>query len=336
MTAKIRPSKGAPYARILGVGGYRPTRVVPNEEILKHIDSSDEWIRSRSGIATRHWAGPDETVATMSVEAGGKAIADAGLTPEQIGGVIVSTVSHFKQTPAVATEIAHLLGTGKPAAFDISAGCAGFGYALTLAKGMITDGTAEHVLVIGVERLSDLTDLEDRATAFLFGDGAGAVVVGPSREPAIGPTVWGSEGDKSDTITQTLPWDVYREQNAADVRFPALRQEGQAVFRWAVYEMAKVAQQALDEAGVSADELDAFIPHQANMRIIDSMIKTLKLPEHVTVARDVETTGNTSAASIPLAMERLLATGQAKSGDTALVIGFGAGLVYAATVVTLP
>lgn len=336
MTAKIKPSKGAPYARILGVGGYRPTRVVPNEEILKHIDSSDEWIRSRSGIATRHWAGPDETVATMSVEAGGKAIADAGLSPEQIGAVIVSTVSHFKQTPAIATEIAHLLGTGKPAAFDISAGCAGFGYGLTLAKGMITDGTAEHVLVIGVERLSDLTDLEDRATAFLFGDGAGAVVVGPSKEPAIGPTVWGSEGDKSETITQTLPWDVYREQSTEDVRYPALRQEGQAVFRWAVYEMAKVAQQALDEAGVAPDDLDAFIPHQANMRIIDSMIKTLKLPEHVTVARDVETTGNTSAASIPLAMERLLATGQAKSGDTALVIGFGAGLVYAATVVTLP
>ncbi|MBO3675430.1 ketoacyl-ACP synthase III [Streptomyces sp. NEAU-YJ-81] len=336
MTAKIKPSKGAPYARILGVGGYRPTRVVPNEEILKHIDSSDEWIRSRSGIATRHWAGPDETVAAMSVEAGGKAIADAGLSPEQIGAVIVSTVSHFKQTPAVATEIAHLLGTGKPAAFDISAGCAGFGYGLALAKGMVTDGTAEHVLVIGVERLSDLTDLEDRATAFLFGDGAGAVVVGPSKEPAIGPTVWGSEGDKSDTITQTLPWDVYRDQDAAEVRYPALRQEGQAVFRWAVYEMAKVAQQALDEAGVAPDDLDAFIPHQANMRIIDSMIKTLKLPEHVTVARDVETTGNTSAASIPLAMERLLATGQAKSGDTALVIGFGAGLVYAATVVTLP
>ncbi|WP_432010646.1 ketoacyl-ACP synthase III [Streptomyces cucumeris] len=336
MTAKIRSSKGAPYARILGVGGYRPTRVVPNEEILKHIDSSDEWIRSRSGISTRHWAGPDETVAQMSVEAGGKAIADAGLTPEQIGAVIVSTVSHFKQTPAVATEIAHLLGTKKPAAFDISAGCAGFGYGLALAKGMVTDGTAEHVLIIGVERLSDLTDLEDRATAFLFGDGAGAVVVGPSKEPAIGPVVWGSEGDKSDTISQTLPWDVYRERSSEEVRFPALRQEGQAVFRWAVYEMAKVAQQALDQAGITADELDAFIPHQANLRIIDSMIKTLKLPEHVTVARDVETTGNTSAASIPLAMERLLATGQAKSGDTALVIGFGAGLVYAATVVTLP
>ncbi|KUJ66352.1 3-oxoacyl-ACP synthase [Streptomyces albus subsp. albus] len=336
MTAKIKPSKGAPYARILGVGGYRPTRVVPNEEILKHIDSSDEWIRTRSGIATRHWAGPDETVASMSVEAGGKAIADAGIAPEQIGAVVVSTVSHFKQTPAIATRIAHEIGAGKPAAFDISAGCAGFGYGLTLAKGMVVEGSAEYVLVIGVERLSDLTDLKDRATAFLFGDGAGAVVVGPSQEPAIGPTVWGSEGDKSDTIMQTLPWDVYRDPTAAEVPYPAITQEGQAVFRWAVFEMAKVAQQALDEAGVRAEDLDVFVPHQANMRIIDSMIKTLKLPEHVTVARDVETTGNTSAASIPLAMERLLATGQAKSGDTALVIGFGAGLVYAATVVTLP
>ncbi|MBH1933351.1 ketoacyl-ACP synthase III [Streptomyces sp. AV19] len=335
MTSKIKPAKGAPYARIMGVGGYRPTRVVPNDEILKRIDSSDEWIRSRSGIATRHWAGPEETVATMSVEAAGKAIADAGITPEQIGAVLVSTVSHFKQTPAIATEIAHRIGADKPAAFDISAGCAGFGYGLTLAKGLVTDGSAEYVLVIGVERLSDLTDLDDRSTAFLFGDGAGAVVVGPSKEPAIGRTVWGSEGDKADTIRQTLPWDVYRE-STEDVRFPAITQEGQAVFRWAVFEMAKVAQHALDEAGITAEELDVFIPHQANMRIIDSMVKTLKLPENVVVARDVETTGNTSAASIPLAMERLLATGAAKSGDTALLIGFGAGLVFAATVVTLP
>lgn len=332
--AKIKPSKGAPYARILGVGGYRPTRVVPNEVILETIDSSDEWIRSRSGIETRHWANDEETVAAMSVEASGKAIADAGITAQQIGAVVVSTVSHFKQTPAVATEIADKLGTNKAAAFDISAGCAGFGYGLTLAKGMVVEGSAQYVLVIGVERLSDLTDLEDRATAFLFGDGAGAVVVGPSTEPAIGPTVWGSEGDKSETIKQTVPWTDYRTGEVE--RFPAITQEGQAVFRWAVFEMAKVAKEALDAAGISADDLDVFIPHQANERIIDSMVKTLKLPESVMVARDVRTTGNTSAASIPLAMERLLATGEAKSGDTALVIGFGAGLVYAATVVTLP
>lgn len=334
MTAKIRPVKGSPHARIHGVGGYRPTRVVPNEEILKHIDSSDEWIRSRSGIVTRHWAGPDETVAEMTLEAAGKAIADAGLTPEQVDGVIISTVSHFKQTPSIATEITHRLGAGKAAAFDISAACAGFGYGLTIAKGMVIDGSAEYVLVVGVERLSDLTDLSDRSTAFLFGDGAGAAIVGPAAEPGIGPTVWGSEGDKHDVISQTVPWDAYRDQEVE--KFPALRQEGQTVFRWAVFEMAKVAQEALDAAGVTVDDLDVFIPHQANMRIIDSMVKTLKLPDHVTVARDVETTGNTSAASIPLAMERLLATGQAKSGDTALIIGFGAGLVYAAMVVTLP
>ncbi|KIF74302.1 3-oxoacyl-ACP synthase [Streptomyces sp. 150FB] len=332
--SKIKPSKGAPYARIMGVGGYRPTRVVPNEVILETIDSSDEWIRSRSGIATRHWASPEETVAVMSMEASGKAIADAGITPEQIGGVIVATVSHFKQTPAIATEIADRIGAGNPAAFDISAACAGFCYGLTLAKGMVVDGSAEYVLVIGVERLSDLTDLEDRATAFLFGDGAGAVVVGPAKEPMMGPTIWGSEGDKAETIKQTISWEEYREGTVE--KFPAITQEGQAVFRWAVFEMAKVAQQALDAAGITAADLDVFIPHQANMRIIDSMVKTLKLPESVTVARDVETTGNTSAASIPLAMERLLATGQARSGDTALVIGFGAGLVYAATVVTLP
>ncbi|MYS24117.1 3-oxoacyl-[acyl-carrier-protein] synthase III [Streptomyces sp. DvalAA-14] len=344
MTAKISPTKGAPYARILGVGGYRPTRVVSNEVILEGIDSSDEWIRTRSGIASRHWAGPEETVAEMSLAAGGKAIAAAGIDASAIDAVVVATVSHFKQTPAIATEIAHRIGAGKPAAFDISAGCAGFAYGLTLAKSMVVDGSAAHVLVIGVERLSDLTDKSDRGTAFLFGDGAGAVVVGPSEVPAIGPTVWGSEGDKADIITQTVAWDSFREGDSirlpldgnGEVKFPAITQEGQAVFRWAVYEMAKVAQEALDAAGITADQLDAFIPHQANMRIIDSMIKALKLPDHVAVARDIETTGNTSAASIPLAMERLLDTGEAKSGDTALVIGFGAGLVYAAAVVTLP
>jgi 3-oxoacyl-[acyl-carrier-protein] synthase-3 len=332
MSASLKASAGAPFARILGVGGYRPTRVVPNEEILKHIDSSDEWIRSRSGIVSRHWANEEETVAEMSLEASGKAIADAGITASQVDAVIVSTVTHFMQTPSVATEIAHRLGAGRPAAFDISAACAGFGYGLTVGTGLIVAGSARHVLVIGVERLSDLTDRTDRSTAFLFGDGAGAVVLGPATAPAIGPTVWGSEGDKAGVIRQTVPWDHYQPGDP----FPALRQEGQTVFRWAVYEMAKVAQEALDAAGIGAGQLDAFIPHQANMRIIDSMVKALGLPESVAVARDIETTGNTSAASIPLAMERMLATGQAKSGDTALVIGFGAGLVYAATVVTLP
>ncbi|MFJ9695496.1 beta-ketoacyl-ACP synthase III [Kitasatospora sp. NPDC101183] len=339
---QIRPADGARYSRIHGVGGYRPVRVIPNAEVLEWIDSSDEWIRTRSGIESRRWAGPEESVAEMSVQAAGKAIAQAGISPEQIGGVIVATVSHLKQTPAIATEIALRLGCGTAPAFDISAACAGFGYGLGIADGMIRGGNAEYVLVIGVERLSDLTDKSDRSTAFIFGDGAGAAIVGPSDVPGIGKLVWGSDGSQADVISQTAAWDTaFAKPDAVngagdELKWPALRMEGQPVFRWAVWEMAKVAQQALDAAGISAEDLGAFIPHQANMRITDAMIKALKLPASVPVARDIAETGNTSAASIPLAMERMLESGEARSGDLALIIGFGAGLVYAATVVTLP
>jgi len=341
---QIKPNTGARFSRILGVGGYRPVRVIPNSEVLEWIDSSDEWIRTRSGITERRWAGPDESVAEMSVQAAGKAIAQAGIAAEQVGAVIVSTVSHFKQTPAIATEIADKLGCGTAPAFDISAACAGFGYGLSLADGLIRAGNAEYVVVIGVERLSDLTDTSDRSTAFIFGDGAGAVVVGPSDTPGIGKLVWGSDGSQRDLITQTEAWDtalakpdgINGPSASGTPAWPALRMDGQPVFRWAVWEMAKVAQQALDAAGITAADLGAFIPHQANMRITDAMIKALKLPASVPVARDIAETGNTSAASIPLAMERMLASGEAKSGDLALVIGFGAGLVYAAAVITLP
>jgi len=342
MSVTIKPATGAQYSRIHGVGGYRPTRVIPNSEVLHWIDSSDEWIRTRSGIAERRWAGPQETVAEMSVQAAGKAIAMAGIRPEQIGGVIVATVSHLKQTPAIATEIAQRLGCGTAPAFDISAACAGFGYGLGLADGMVRGGSAEYVLVIGVERLSDLTDVTDRSTAFIFGDGAGAAIVGPSETPGIGKVIWGSDGSQSEVISQTQAWDTaFAKPDAVngageEVKWPALRMEGQTVFRWAVYDMAKVAEQALEAAGITADQLGAFIPHQANMRIIDAMVKKLDLPPNVPVARDIAETGNTSAASIPLAMERMLERGEAKSGDLALIIGFGAGLVYAAAVVTLP
>lgn len=336
MTAHIRPPVGAPHARILGVGGYRPVRVVPNSELVDRIDSSDEWIQSRSGIKTRRWANDEETVAEMSIAAAGKALAHAGVAAEQVGCVIVSTVTHLKQTPAIATEIAYRLnaGGGRAAAFDVSAACAGFCYGLTLASDMVRGGSAEYVLVIGVERLSDLTNRDDRSTAFIFGDGAGAVLVGPSDEPGIGPVVWGSDGANAETISQTESWESLRDNPEA--AFPTLRMEGQTVFRWAVWEMAKVCQEALEAAGVKAEELDAFIPHQANMRITDAMIKALKLPASVPVARDIAETGNTSAASIPLAMERMLETGEATSGGTALVMGFGAGLVYAGQVITLP
>ncbi|MCI0689913.1 MAG: ketoacyl-ACP synthase III [Sporichthyaceae bacterium] len=335
MSVPIKSGTGAAYARILGFGGYRPARVVTNEEIIQNIDSSDEWIQARSGIVTRRWANAEETVQAMSVAAAGKALANAGIQADQVGAVIVSTVSHLYQTPAIATVIADELGAKGAAAFDISAACAGFCYGVGLADGMVRTGSAEHVVVIGVERLSDLTDHHDRSTAFIFADGAGAAVVGPSDTPGIGPVVWGSDGSQARLITQQESWhQAFHTEGGA--QWPHLRMEGNPVFRWAVWEMARVAQQALDAAGVSTDDLDAFIPHQANMRITDAMVKALKLPAHVRVARDIAQQGNTSAASIPLAIERMQESGELKSGETALIIGFGAGLAYAAQVIKLP
>jgi 3-oxoacyl-[acyl-carrier-protein] synthase-3 len=334
MPKQIQSPAGSAHARILGVGGYRPSRVVTNEQICQVIDSTDEWITTRTGIKERRWATAEETVSMMSVSAAGKALAEAGIEPERLGLVVISTVTHLAQTPSLASMVANELGAINAAAFDISAACAGFCHGLALAQDAIRGGSAEYVLVIGVERLSDLTDMNDRSTAFIFGDGAGAAVVGPSDTAAIGPVVWGADGAQYEAIGQTFSWDALREQ--PELGFPALRMNGQQVFRWASYQMVPVAKKALEKAGITAEDLDAFIPHQANMRITDAMIKALKLPESVPVARDIAQTGNTSAASIPLAMERMLEEGEAPHGGLALLIGFGAGLVYAAQVVQLP
>ena len=332
--AAIQSDTGTPYAAVLGVGSYRPSLVVPNSEIVDAIDSSDEWIQQRSGIKTRRWASEDETVQSMSVGASRKALESAGIDVAQVDAIVVATVSHMFQTPAVATAIAYELGTDRPAAFDISAACAGFCHGVALASDMVRGGSAKHVLVIGVERLSDLTDVGDRGTAFIFSDGAGAAVVGPSDEPGIGPVVWGSDGEQFDLIRQREDWrDVIVAENP---RMPHLVMQGNPVFRWAAFEMAKVAQQTLDRTGSSADDLDVFVPHQANMRITDAMARAMKLPEHVRIARDIADQGNASAASIPLALDRMIAEGEARSGDLALLIAFGAGLAYAAQVVRVP
>jgi 3-oxoacyl-[acyl-carrier-protein] synthase III len=331
-------SVGAQHAAILGIGGYRPSRVIPNSEVIAAIDSSDEWIQQRSGIRQRRWATPEETVQMMSVASARKAIDQAGISAEQIDCVIVATVSHMLQTPAIATKIAHELGTNKASAFDISAACAGFCYGVAMASDMVRGGSVRHALVIGVERLSDLTDLHDRGTAFIFADGAGAAVVGPSERAGIGPVVWGSDGEQFDLIRQKEDWrDVVGtpDQPGTGV-MPHLTMLGNPVFRWASFAMAKIGQQALDRAGLSIDDLDVFVPHQANMRIIDAMARAMKLPERVRIARDIAEQGNTSAASIPLALERMIADGEARSGDTALLVAFGAGLAYAAQVVTVP
>jgi 3-oxoacyl-[acyl-carrier-protein] synthase-3 len=338
-------------ARILGVGAHRPPRVIDNEEVCTWIDSSDEWIQQRTGIKTRRWAAPDVSVVDMSEDAGAKALAAAGLTGSDVDAVVLATVSHPYQTPAAAAVVAHRLGATPAAAFDISAGCAGFCHGVALGGDLVRGGTARNVLVIGAEKLSDFTDQHDRSTAFLFADGAGAVVIGASDEPGIGPTVWGSDGGQADLIKSKFSWLDLRSAGAGDAalaaedpaevgadaeRWPYLEQQGQSVFRWAVWQMAPVAQAAMDAAGVTAEDLDVFVAHQANGRIIDAMVKQLKLPESVHVARDIVDMGNTSAASVPLAMERAVADGHAPSGGLALLIGYGAGLSYAAQVVRLP
>ncbi len=328
------------HSQILGVGDYRPSRIVPNSEIVDLIDSSDEWIRERSGIESRRYASADESVVDMSVAAGQKALKAAGITAAQLSAVIVATVTYPFQTPSAATDVTLRLGNPNAAAFDISAACAGFYYGVGMASDMVHTHRAENVLLIGVEKLSDCTDTTDRGTAFIFADGAGAIVIGPSDRPKIGPLIWGSDATAREAIIMQPSWLELRNPigpgNIGNIGWPDIKMQGQTVFRWAVYQMAPIGLKAIEAAGITVDQLDVFIPHQANIRIIDAMAKAMKLPENITIARDVRVSGNTSAASIPLAMAALYDSGEVKSGQLALLIGFGAGLVYAAQVVELP
>ena len=324
MGASISTTQGR-QSKMLGLGVHRPERVVTNDEICEFIDSSDEWIQTRSGIKNRRFTKPEQNVVYMSIEAGRKALEASGVAAEQIDTVIVATSTHLEQTPQAAAKVAHALGTNGPAAFDIGAGCAGFCYALAVASDLVKAGTSRHVLVIGAEQLSETTDPYDRTTRFIFADGAGA---------EIGPAVWGSDGSQADAIYQTVDWYDYIMKEG--IERPWIKMNGISVFRWAAFEMGKAAQKVLDVAGIKTDELHAFVPHQANSRITELLARSLNLNEETTVANDIAETGNTSAASIPLAMEELLRTGKAKPGDTALLLAFGAGLSYAGQVVKLP
>ncbi len=329
---ELKASVGAPYARILSVGAAVPSRVLDNHHMVQFIDSSDEWIQQRTGIKERRWVAEDETVETLALAAARQAIERSGLAPSEIDGLVLATVSHFHQTPALAPQLASSLGLVDAVAYDISAACAGFCYALAQAEGMIRAGQARNVVVIGAETLSRMTDVTDRGTAFLFSDGAGAAVVGPSQTNGIGPVVWGSDGSQAGAIWQTADW----QDAVTGGTWPSLAMDGRAVFKWATGFIAQAASKCLAESGITADDLDVFIPHQANNRITDTLLRYLKLPEQVVVARTIQGYGNNSAASVPIAMDALLSSGQARSGQTALLIGFGAGLVYAGQVVTLP
>ncbi|WP_201614638.1 beta-ketoacyl-ACP synthase III [Gulosibacter hominis] len=329
----LKQAVGHPYTQILGLGAYRGDTAVDNHELAGPIDSSDEWIQQRTGIITRARERGGKNVIDMGVIAAREAIDKSGITPDQIGAVIVATITNVMQTPAAATRICAEVGAGDAVAYDISAGCAGYCYGIAQADALVRSGVADYVLVVGSEKLSDLINPTDRSISFLLGDGAGAAVVGPAGTPGISKSVLGSDGSKWDAVAMSGELMAYRRGEA---EWPYLRQDGRTVFRWAVWEMANVARQALDAAGISSADLAAFIPHQANMRIIDEFAKQLEVPENVVIARDIATTGNTSAASIPLATHALLQEHPELSGGLALQIGFGAGLAYAAQVVRLP
>jgi 3-oxoacyl-[acyl-carrier-protein] synthase III len=321
----MRLTEGSAGARILAFGGYQPAKVVTNDDLAATVDTNDEWIRSRVGIASRRIAGPDETVADMAVAAGGKALAASGLSPEDIDLVIVATCTPEVQIPNTAATVARRLGIVAPGAYDMNAACAGFCYALASAADAVRTGTARNVLVIGSEKLSQWIDWTDRSTCIIFADGAGAAVVAPVADPAeagIGPVVWGSAGDMADKI-------YIKDRNSF------IFQEGQAVFRWATTALHPVALRACERAGVDPSELAAFVPHQANLRIVEAIARKLGAPQAV-VADDIVTAGNTSSASIPLALSRMLERGEIPSGAPVLLLGFGAGICYAGQVITVP
>lgn len=342
MAVRIATAPPVNHAALLGLGVYRPRRVVPNSEIVDRIDSSDEWIRTRSGISTRRWADDDETIVSMSVAASRDALTAAGLEADEVDAVVLATSSQMVLGPSAGAVVATELGMHDTAAYDVSAGCAGFCYALGNAAALVRAGQARNVLVIGVERLSDLLDPTDRTCAFIFADGAGAVVVGRGDTEGVGPVAWGSDGSQTAAIKQDKDFtqffsevDIAAAGGDPAVR-PYIRMNGAAVFRWAVTFLEQACRGALDKAGVTVEQLDAFVPHQANSRITDALVRTLQLPDSVVVAGDIAESGNTSAASIPMAMEELLRSGKSKPGDVALLVGFGAGLAYAGQVVLLP
>lgn len=310
-------------SKILSLGHYQPSRVLTNDDLAQMVDTNDEWIRDRVGIATRRIAAPDESVADMASAAAEKALASSGLNAADIDLVAVATTSSIDRCPNVAARVAAKLGITAPAAYDLNTACSGFSYVLATADHAIAAGAARNALVIGAEKLSDITDWTDRSTCIIFGDGAGAAVLTADAEgerPGVGPVVWGS------APSETIRIEGWR---------PYIQQEGQAVFRWATTALAPIALQACERAGVAPSELAAFVPHQANARIIDGIAKRLGLTDTV-IAKDIVESGNTSAASVPLALSKLVERGEVPSGAPVLLFGFGGGLTYAGQVVRCP
>jgi 3-oxoacyl-[acyl-carrier-protein] synthase-3 len=309
---------GSRGSRVLGIGSAQPAKIVTNDDLSKIMETNDEWIRTRVGIIERRFAEKDELLTDFAVAAGTAALADAGIDPSEVDTVILPNCTMPTQIPNAAAQVAARIGIPNPGAFDLNAACAGFCYGLGVASDLIRGGSAKKVLVIGAEKLTDSVDPTDRANAIIFADGAGAAVVGESDEPLIGPVSWGSAGDLVDLIGMTEEKFIY--------------QEGQSVFRWATTQIAPIALRALEVAGLKPADVDVLIPHQANLRIVEAIAKKLRANgarEDMVVADDIKYSGNTSSASIPLALDHMRKAGTAKSGDVVLAVGFGAGLSYA-------
>ena len=326
MTASSRPLAShalAQGSRIIGTGHHRPEKVMTNHDLEQLVETSDEWIRQRTGIESRRIAAEEQDVADLAALAGRAALADAGLEPSEITQVIVATCSNHERSPSAAGRVAQLLGLSGPAAFDVGAACSGFEHALAVADMSLRTGTSTATLVIGAEKLSAVTDYTDRTTCILTADGAGAMVLRASEEPGIAPVVWGTVTELADAVT-------------INGEGPAFSQQGRQVLGWALREAPKISRRIVEAAGLTMADIDVFVPHQANLRMIEPLAAALDLREDAIVADDIITSGNTSAATIPLAISRMREAGRIPSGATALLVGFGGGFSWAGQVVRLP
>ncbi|MFE6698377.1 beta-ketoacyl-ACP synthase III [Streptomyces sp. NPDC057718] len=316
-------------SRVVALGHYQPAKVLTNDDLAAMVDTSDEWITSRVGIKTRHVGGPEEPVDEMAAHAGAKALATAGLAPSDIDLVLVATSTAIDRSPSMAARVAARLGMGSPAVMDINVVCSGFTHALATADHAIRAGAATRALVIGADKMADIADWTDRSTCVLLGDGAGAAVVTADPAdpdtpdgPGIGPVLWGSVPEMGNAVRiEGTP--------------PRFAQEGQSVYRWATTQLPPIARRVCEKAGIAPEDLGAVVLHQANLRIIEPVARKIGAVNAV-IARDVVDSGNTSAASIPMALSKLVERGEVASGAPVLLFGFGGNLSYAGQVIRCP
>jgi 3-oxoacyl-[acyl-carrier-protein] synthase-3 len=311
-----------PRSEIVGVGHYQPSRVLTNDELTTMVDTTDEWIRQRTGIETRHIAAENETATELAINAARAALADSGLVPADIDMIVVATCTAEDRSPNVAGRVSVALGATRPVIMDVNVACSGFAHALAVADQAIRAESATTAIVIGTEKLSAFTDWTDRSTCVLTADAAGAFVITRSEHPGISAVTWGSEPDLASAVRIEAPSSTFV-------------QEGKSVFKWAISQAAGYARQTVERSGYELADIRALVSHQANLRIIEPLARQLGM-ENAIVATDVTASGNTSAASIPLAFSKMWHNGDLPPDSPVLLFGFGGGFAYAGQVVRTP